>query len=120
VVEAGERLICASGALVDGGNAVRFTVVYRGEEAPAFVLRFRRGVHAYLNRCSHRGVSLDWDPGRFFDRSGRYLICAVHGAHYEPETGACAGGPCNGGLVKLSVIEKDNAIYLASSDAARS
>ncbi len=120
MVEAGERLICASDALVDGGNAVRFTVMHRGEEAPAFVLRFRHGVHAYLNRCSHRGVSLDWDPGRFFDRSGRYLICAVHGAHYEPDTGVCVGGPCSGGLVKLSVVEKDNAIYLASSDAARS
>jgi nitrite reductase/ring-hydroxylating ferredoxin subunit len=113
-------MICASKALVDGGDAVRFTVMYRGETAPAFALRFRRDVHAYLNRCSHRGLSLDWEPGRFFDRSGRYLICAVHGAHYQPGTGACVGGPCNGGLVKLSVIEKDNAIYLASLDAARS
>ena len=119
MVETGERMICRSDALVDGGVAVRFTVIHRGAEAPAFVLRYRREVHAYINRCAHRGVSLDWDPGRFFDRCGRYLICAVHGAHYEPDTGACAGGPCNGSLAKLSVIEKNNAVYLASPDAMR-
>ena len=119
MADSAERLICASDALVEGGSAVQFTVTYRGEEVSAFVLRFRRDVHAYINRCSHRGLSLDWDPGRFFDRTGRYLICAVHGAHYEPDSGACVGGPCNGGLVKLSVTERDNAIYLASPDAAR-
>jgi len=119
VVQPGARLICSSDKLVNGGSAVRFTVAYRGEDAPAFVVRFDGQVHAYLNRCSHRGVTLDWEPGHFFDRSGRYLICAVHGAHYVPDTGECAGGPCNGGLMKLAVFEKDNGVYLASSDAER-
>lgn len=120
MVGADERLICASDALVDGGDAVRFSVTHAGERAPAFVVRYDSEVHAYLNRCAHRGLTLDWDPGRVFDQDGRYLICAVHGASYEPATGACVGGPCNGGLVKLSVIEKNNAVYLASSDALES
>lgn len=116
MVEPDERLICASEALVDGGDAVRFQVTRDGEEAPAFVVRHRNRVHAYINRCSHRGIKLDWDAGKFFDRRGRYLICAVHGARYEPATGNCIGGPCNGGLVKLPVIEKNSAVYLALSD----
>jgi nitrite reductase/ring-hydroxylating ferredoxin subunit len=119
MVETGERLICASTALVDGGGAVRFSVLHSGEEVPAFIVRYRSNVHAYINRCAHRGINLDWDPGRFFDYAGRYLICAVHGAVYEPATGTCVGGPCNKGLVKLAVIEKNNAVYLASSDATR-
>lgn len=117
MAEIGERLICPSAVLADSGDAVRFTVFHDGEHVPAFVVRFRHRTHAYVNRCAHRGVSLDWDSGRVFDRSGRYLICALHGAYYEPATGACVGGPCNGGLVKLEVVEKDNGVYLASSNA---
>lgn len=108
-------LICASDALADGGDGVRFTVNYCSVDYPAFAVRYRGAVYAYLNRCTHRNVELDWVPGRFFAMDGRHLICATHGALYRPDTGACAGGPCNGGLVKLDVIEKNNHIYLAAS-----
>jgi nitrite reductase/ring-hydroxylating ferredoxin subunit len=115
-----DGLICASTALVDGGDGVRFTVRQDdGAALPAFAIRHRREVHAYANRCAHRGVELDWEPGRFFDRERQYLICATHGALYAPATGACRGGPCGGGLVKLAVIEKNNVVYLvrqASTD----
>lgn len=118
MAETGERVICNADALVDGGNAVCFTVMHGGEEAPAFVVRFGGVVHAYLNRCAHRGIRLDWDMGRFFDRHGRYLICAMHGAVYDPASGGCVWGPCSGGLVKLAVIEKNSAVYLVSSDTS--
>lgn len=111
------RVICASTDLVEGGAGVHFTVARNGEAIPAFAVRYRSRVHAYLNRCAHRGVSLDWDPGRFFTADGRHLICATHGALYEPERGTCRGGPCAGaGLVKLAVIEKNDAVYLASGE----
>lgn len=113
-----EQLICAAAELADGGDGVRFYVEREGERLPAFAVRYAGRVHAYLNRCAHRAMPLDWDPGRFFDRERRYLICATHGALYEPATGRCAGGPCGGaGLVKLEVVEKNSAVYLASSDA---
>ena len=44
------RVICESQALVDSGQGVRFEVEYFGEPAPAFVIRYRGTVHAYLNR----------------------------------------------------------------------
>ena len=47
-----ERLICASADLVNSGKAVRFTVEYFGEEAPASALRYQGRAHAYLNRFS--------------------------------------------------------------------
>ncbi|HEY8554290.1 MAG TPA: Rieske 2Fe-2S domain-containing protein [Burkholderiales bacterium] len=114
---AGERLICAAEALTEGGDGVRFTVTHGGEEAPAFAIRYQGRVHAYLNRCAHRRVELDWEPGRFFDRERRFLICATHGALYEPSSGRCVAGPCAGrGLVKLEVLEKNNAVFLVSED----
>jgi nitrite reductase/ring-hydroxylating ferredoxin subunit len=107
------RLICSSDDLVEGGRGLRFTVDRYGVSEPAFVVRFRGRVHAYLNRCAHVPVELDWQPNEFFDHSGLYLICATHGALYAPESGHCLGGRCNGvGLVALPVIEFDGSVFL--------
>jgi nitrite reductase/ring-hydroxylating ferredoxin subunit len=114
-----DRLICPSAALIAGGDGVRFTIDRQGEKFPAFVVRHSDQVHAYVNRCAHRGVELDWTPGRFFDNERSYLICATHGALYHPESGACAGGPCGGGLVKLAVIEKNSGVYLVATGSHR-
>jgi nitrite reductase/ring-hydroxylating ferredoxin subunit len=106
------RVICASEALVDSGRGVRFEVEYFGEPAPAFAVRYRGCVHAYLNRCAHVAMELDWQEGVFFDAEGRDLVCATHGAVYEPSSGRCLGGPCNrGALVKLRIEERDGMVY---------
>ncbi len=113
-----ERLICESSALADGGTGIRFEV--DGKEAPtsAFVVRFGGKVHAYLNRCGHIPLEMDWQPGRFFDTSGLYLVCATHGALYAPESGRCLGGRCDGkGLVSVPVVERDGGIYLIESES---
>ncbi|MEI7969833.1 MAG: Rieske 2Fe-2S domain-containing protein [Betaproteobacteria bacterium] len=107
------RVICASADLADGGPGRRFLVTLQGRDEPAFVIRHGGQVHAYVNRCAHVPVELDWAEGEFFDHSGLYLICATHGAHYFPESGRCAGGPCRGrGLEKLEVAERDGLITL--------
>ncbi len=105
--------ICAGKALVDGGRGVRFIVKQAGLSYPAFVVRYGGKVYGYVNQCAHKLVELDWEEGLFFDAEKRYLICATHGARYEPDTGACIGGPCNGaGLTKLDVEERDGWVYL--------
>lgn len=108
----GTRL-CASTQVVESGSGFRFEVPWRGEPTPAFAIRHHGRVHAYLNRCGHIPVELDWQPGEFFDITRLYLLCATHGALYDPATGACLGGRCNGrGLVVLPVEEHDGHIYL--------
>lgn len=97
--------VCASGDLVEGGRAVGFDVRYHGQACRAFAVRFGSGVHAYLNRCTHVPMEMDYQEGRFFDDTGQWLLCATHGAAYRPDTGACAGGPCRGGLVKITLSE---------------
>ncbi len=109
----GERLICAASALEEGGLGVRFEVQWAGEATPAFVVRYDGAPVAYLNRCGHVPVELDFNHGEFFELSGLYFVCATHGALYDPESGACRGGPCNGrGLHKLKVLERDGQIFL--------
>jgi nitrite reductase/ring-hydroxylating ferredoxin subunit len=115
---ASERLICACSALVEGGAGVRFEVeeLGRSTPAPAFVIRWQGRVYGYLNRCGHIPVELDWQHGEFFDSSLQYLICATHGALYDPATGACRGGRCEGrGLKALTVVERQGNVYCEES-----
>ena len=107
-----ERLICGSPDLMEGGDGVRFELERGAERVPAFAVRFEGMVRAYLNRCAHMPMELDWKPGRFFDGEGLLLVCSTHGALYAPGTGACLGGPCAGALVRLDVDERDGAVYV--------
>ena len=110
---ANQRLICLSADLIDGGAGVRFTVRSDESEEPAFAVRFRGRVAAYLNRCGHVAVELDWQPNEFFDDSKLYLICSVHGALYAPDSGRRLGGRCQGkGLEALAVDEADGQDFL--------
>ncbi len=103
--------LCNSAELVDGGRAVSFDLVYGGQTCRAFAVRFRGQVHAYLNRCTHVAMELDWQPDRFFDDSGQWLLCASHGAAYRPDTGDCAGGPCRGGLIRIALSEARGVVF---------
>ena len=85
--------LCRAGDLVDGGEAVSFDVLYGGQTCRAFAVRYEGEAHAYLNRCAHVAMEMDFQPNRFFDSSGEWLMCATHGALYEPKTGQCRAGP---------------------------
>jgi nitrite reductase/ring-hydroxylating ferredoxin subunit len=103
--------LCPSEALQNGGLAQGFDVVYAGQTCRAFAVRFKGEVQAYLNRCSHIAMEMDYRENHFFDAEGQWLLCATHGATYSPKSGECVGGPCRGGLIKIEVIEKDEAVY---------
>jgi nitrite reductase/ring-hydroxylating ferredoxin subunit len=103
--------ICEASALVDGGEGVRFPVALFGEAAIGFVVRYRGTPYAYLNRCAHVPIELDWVPGQFFESSKTLLMCATHGAVYLPDTGLCAGGPCRGAKLRpIAVREVDGMV----------
>ncbi|ATA52515.1 MULTISPECIES: Rieske 2Fe-2S domain-containing protein [Variovorax] len=97
--------------LADGGLAALFTAP---GGAPAFAVRWQGAVHGYLNQCPHAGGPLDFE-GQILESSGRYLMCARHGAIFEPDTGRCVGGPCRGArLTPLALREAaDGSVWLA-------
>ncbi|MDP2257082.1 MAG: Rieske 2Fe-2S domain-containing protein [Polaromonas sp.] len=107
--------LCNSRDLLEGGQAVPFDINYAGQTCRAFAIRYNGLPHAYLNRCTHVAMELDWQPNRIFDDSGQWLLCASHGAAYQPDTGQCAGGPCHGGLVKITLSENDGVVYWHSA-----
>lgn len=108
-----ERVICESHMLVERKQGLRFALPELGERATGFVVRYNGTVYAFINQCAHIPVELDWNEGDFFDLSKNYLMCATHGAHYQPETGECVMGPCKGRkLQAIQVVERDNKILI--------
>lgn len=116
-----ERIpVCSSDALLEGGKGVRFLVTAGGEDSTGFVVRYDGIVRAYLNRCSHIPIELDWNEGEFFESSGLYLMCSTHGALYTPDTGQCAGGPCRGGKLRaIAVFEQDGQVFWQPDEYVR-
>jgi len=113
-----ERVICASAELAEGGRGVRFAVGEGEGAACGFAVRHGGEVRAYLNRCPHMGTELDWQPGEFFDIVGLYLVCATHGALFQPATGFCVAGPCRGAsLERLATREDDGRVLLLNAAA---
>ncbi len=107
----GAQPLCASDALAEKGRAVLFDVRFAGAPARAFALRFEGRVVAYLNRCAHLQVEMDWQPGEFLDAERDFIVCAMHGASYEPGSGRCAGGPCGRSrLTAVEVVERDGRV----------
>jgi len=113
-----ERVIGTLADLTDGGDGLRFTVRAATGDVPAFAIRYRGAVHAYLNVCAHQHIELDWLPGAFFDADGETLVCSLHGAHYEPDSGRCVAGPCVGAsLTRVPIhVRGDGAIVVAGDE----
>ncbi|AYF90089.1 Rieske (2Fe-2S) protein [Pseudomonas sp. JS3066] len=79
------------------------------------ILLVRRNgqIHAYENRCPHRGIPLEWTPDQFLDHSGSLIQCATHGALFLIESGECVTGPCVGEVLEpVGIFEDADGIWL--------
>ena len=111
-----QRRICERAALGDGGIGVQFEVERDGQRIACIAIAFDGQVYAYRNHCPHRGTELDWQPGEVFDETGLYLVCATHGAVFEPASGHCIGGPCHGASLGKIPINVENEFVVLQSD----
>ena len=93
------------------GETKKFLLDCDGREIEGFVLNFGGTFHAWVNRCRHVPMSLDWVENQFFTEDGRFVQCATHGAYYRPETGECiAGPPCGRSLLRVPLRIEGDAI----------
>lgn len=78
-----------------------------------FVVRQGERVFAYQNSCMHVGSPLNWAPDAFLTKDRQSIMCAMHGAQYEIDTGFCFAGPCRGkSLQKVDVEVRDGTVYV--------
>ena len=97
---------------VPEGRSKKFVLAVGALEVECFLVRWRGQHYAYVNKCRHIAMSLDWIENRFFDEDGRYILCATHGALFEPDSGECVGGPPFGKyLIRVPLEVRDGEIY---------
>jgi len=86
-------------------------------EVECFIVHWGGGHHAYVNKCRHIAMSMDWVENRFFDEDRRYILCATHGALFEPASGECVSGPPFGKrLIVVPLEVRGDEIYAAIPD----
>jgi nitrite reductase/ring-hydroxylating ferredoxin subunit len=78
------------------GHTRTFRLDCGNRSVAGFVVNHGGQVRAWVNRCPHVGTPLDLWPNEFYTEDGQALICATHGARYEPLDGRCTAGPCAG------------------------
>jgi nitrite reductase/ring-hydroxylating ferredoxin subunit len=64
-----------------------------------------------VNRCRHVPMAMDWVENQFLTEDGRYILCATHGAAFEPESGECIfGPPCGKSLARVPLSIKSGQV----------
>jgi nitrite reductase/ring-hydroxylating ferredoxin subunit len=97
---------------VKPGQTKKFVLSLDGREVECFLLNHGGQLFAYVNRCRHVPMTMDWVDNQFLTEDGRYILCATHGAAYEPDTGECIfGPPCGKVLDRVPLtLEEDRII----------
>ena len=90
------RKLVASVGEIEHGQSKKFTLRRGQRDLEALIVNYEGDHFAYINRCPHTGITLDWVNNQFFSSDNRYLMCATHGAVFEPPSGECVWGPCFG------------------------
>jgi len=93
---------------------MKFMLPVRGVDEECFVVNYAGEFHAYVNRCRHVPMAMDWVDNQFFAEQGRYLMCQTHNAYYEPGTGECIAGPsgtCGKFLYRVALEIERGVIY---------
>jgi nitrite reductase/ring-hydroxylating ferredoxin subunit len=98
------KLIGKVGELTHG-TSKKFTLRRGDNNLEGILVNYGGDLFAYVNRCPHIGMSLDWVDNQFFTIDRRYLMCANHGATFEPATGQCIWGPCAGASLQSVPLE---------------
>lgn len=104
--------LCATGDIPDPGGK-SFQINNNDNLLDIFVIHKDSEFHAFINRCPHKGLNLDWQEDQFLDNEHNFILCANHGALFEIETGHCIHGPCVGAqLTPLSIKLIDDTLIL--------
>ena len=95
------------------GTTKKFKLRCQGNTVEGLLVGYEDKIFAYVNRCCHISLSMDWVDNQFFTEDKRHLVCANHGATYEPTTGECIWGPCLGEFLQSVPIKIDKGNILA-------
>ena len=98
---------------IEDGTAKGFEL---DPDTPILVLRQGDRAYAYVNRCPHIGVQLNWMPDQFMSLDQQWLQCSMHGAQFRLHDGLCIYGPCLGrSLESLALTIEDGQLWVEAT-----
>jgi nitrite reductase/ring-hydroxylating ferredoxin subunit len=90
--------------ILHGNHAFDQITVKHPQGYEIILVKIDGQVHGYRNSCPHIGIGLDYGDGRCL-HNDKTLICSLHGALFEADTGYCVDGPCAGeSLIRIPVM----------------
>lgn len=102
------------------GQTRLMKMAYDDRDEEVILTHIACGFRAYVNRCRHLPISLDWGDGEVLDQSGEHFLCRNHGALFRTIDGLCVSGPCQGlTLLPVAIEEHPDGIYLAKVQPVR-
>ncbi len=107
--------LCKTEDIADPGSRA-FEIGEGHQQKSLFVVHKDGQFTAYLNRCPHTGVNLDWQEHQFLNMDNLYIQCSTHDALFEIDSGKCIAGPCVGDAldpVKLMIRDGIISVNLA-------
>ena len=100
-------------SIPDGGACALEQCQHDGSTRGVILLRRGAQVWAYVNRCPHFSLPLDFEPGQFATYDGQIVMCAHHSAMFRFDDGFCIDGPCAGHrLDPIDVVIADGTVRL--------
>jgi len=103
---------------IQPGHTKKFFLQIDGSEAECFAVNHGGTLHAYVNRCLHVPMTMDWIDNQFMTEDKQFILCATHGACYVPDTGECVSGPPFGKfLIRVPLIISGEEVIASPPDA---
>ena len=100
------------------GHTKKFLLQIDGREEECFIVNHGGHLHAYVNRCLHVPMTMDWIENQFMTEDQQFILCATHGACYLPDTGECVTGPPFGKfLIRVPLTIRGGEVIAAPPDS---
>jgi 8-oxo-dGTP diphosphatase len=90
-----------------------------GRDVRGILVATAEGTRAFRNVCPHVPIPLDRDGEPLLTAGGAFLVCRNHGALFEPSSGLCVAGPCEGEFLTSLPIRREGAGWALGEGAAR-
>jgi nitrite reductase/ring-hydroxylating ferredoxin subunit len=105
--------------LIADRKARNFVLQIGEDRFHGFVVRLGAAVRGFVDHCPHAGLPLAQRLDDYMTADGALIACSWHGALFDPDSGACVGGPCAGARLAAWPVEvRDGAIFTAKEPPA--
>ncbi len=119
-VRLGEAL-CPLDELEDPGTKAFRAVFDDDHEVDIFVVRRGMEAFAYVNNCPHQFLPLNWNTEIFLNLDKTQILCMMHAARFEIDTGKMIYGPITADcrLRRVPISITNGIVRLGKEDVPR-